>query len=287
LEEGIEVIDLGPGDTGIKAFPQQRPEDILWLADNIEKIVTAHNKIRTALLHFTKSGDWVIFSKDGKEPTAELGAAGCFRISSTFGISFLNGKVALLRGRDNIGEWIRYEAEYDCTFRGAVVRTFGRCGSRTPFFGKKGGEWRDPSELDMGNMKIAAIRGAMKEGVKVLLGLHHFPIEDLRAAGVRFHSEKGHDFKSGEPQTPGAEAPAKSNGTGKGAGDKPISEPQRKRMYAILMKGCSGDEEKSMRDSAMKDWLKSNLNVEHSKDIQWPDYENACKYAETIAGGGS
>lgn len=203
-----EDYELAPTETGVIATPQSNPNDILWLAENIEALVEARNKINTAFLRLAKPGDWVTFSSDN-DPlgTAELGFAGAFRIASNVGVSWVDRKMRKVQGRDKLGEWYRWEAETTCIFRGNQVRTWGRAGTRDSFFGKIGAKkdasgkvveperWKELHELNEGNMKIAAIHGAMKEGVKVLLGLHHFPLADLKKSGVLIDSTKGHSFK--------------------------------------------------------------------------------------------
>src|SRR3990167_369437 len=214
-----EQVELDPSQTGmIKVESQDRKsaEDIFWLAENIDRMVDARNKIVTAMLKLAKPGDWVSFSSaEDKDGTASLGYAGAIRISSNAGISFLDRKIKKIIGRDKIGEWYRYECEVTCIFRNTQVRTWGRAGSRDAFFGRANKVWKDLSEINEGNCKMAAIHGAMKEGVKVLLGIPSFPIKELMAMGLNIDFTKGHEFAkptaSGETTNPIINAETEAN----------------------------------------------------------------------------
>ena len=64
-----------------------------------------------------------------------------------------------------------------------------------------------------------------------------------------------------------------------------ISEPQRKRFYAILLKGSKGQDDKDARTAAIKDWMMANLGHAHSEQIARNDYERTCDQAAKIAEG--
>lgn len=208
MEESAEIVEvieeeteLSPTHTGLVTQEisqnRQSSEDMLWLAENIESLVAAKKKITTTILKMALPGDWVSFSSDNDQNgTASLGYAGAMRIAETCGISFLDRKVKKITGTDKDGEWFRYEAEVTCTRGSRQVRTWGRAGSRDVFFGKADGKWKDISQINDGNCHIAAIRGALKEGVKILLGMPNFPIKDLLQMGVNIDFTKGHSFKS-------------------------------------------------------------------------------------------
>ena len=194
--EAIEPdIETTPEAGGLIATSRESVEDLYYLADNIEKMISAQNKIRLAVLKLAQPGDWVTFGKEDKEK-AEIGFAGALRIGSTLGVSFTNWESKKETGRDDIGEWYRWEFECDSVFRGRIVRVYGRAGSRDKFFGKDKGEFKEIHDIDEGNIKMAARRAAMKEGVKVLFGLHHMDPTYLKANGVKLASAGGYAFKS-------------------------------------------------------------------------------------------
>ncbi|RTL20736.1 MAG: hypothetical protein EKK55_17275 [Rhodocyclaceae bacterium] len=189
-------IDVLPTQTGVIAGVMGI-EDQLTLAENIDKLVAAQNKIRMALLKLAQSGDWVIFG-DGDREKAELNFAGAMRIGSVLGVSYTNWAAEKETGTDDKGQWYRWNYECDAVFKGRVVRVYGRAGSRDKFFGKARGEFKELSDIDEGNIRQAARRGAMKEGVKVMFGLHHMDPTELTKFGVRMERASGVSFKSAD-----------------------------------------------------------------------------------------
>lgn len=197
--EVIETdLETGPDAAGvIKAEDGFAFEQQIALADNMGKLVEAQNKIRLALLSLAQPGDWVVFG-DADKAKAEIGFAGSMRIGSTLGISFTDFEARKETGVDEIGPWYRWEVECAANYRGREVRLYGRAGSRDKFFGKARGEFKKLQDVDEGNIKMAARRAAMKEGVKVLFGLHHMDPEYLKKNGVQLESAGGYSFKDQE-----------------------------------------------------------------------------------------
>lgn len=175
------------------------------IAKNADRMIAAKQKVWNVLLKIAKPGDWTVFGSQGKQK-AELGHGGAMRYAAFLGISFTNWSAEKATGTDEKGQWYRWDYECDTVFAGRTIRTYGRAGSRDKFFGKEHGEYKELHDVDEGNLKIAARRAAMKEGVKTLLGLHHIPPAELEAAGVKMGSASGYDFKSDEEKkTDGAE----------------------------------------------------------------------------------
>jgi hypothetical protein len=212
---------------------------ILDVAKRIDELVSAHNKIRTAILKLALPGDWVVFdSGDGKDQKCGLGAAGALRIAATVGIGFQNWEARKESGTDEHGEWYRWDFECDSVFRGTVIRVYGRAGTRDKFFGKSHGQYKQLSDISEGDIKMAARRSAMKEGVKVQLGLHNIPASTLKSLGVPVHELRGHTFD----QT------------------KTISEAQRKLLYAKT-------KEYGWDETRVKEMIKNRFKKEHSSEL--------------------
>lgn len=205
ITKDVEVlnreIDTAPEAGGLVKASQENVEDIQYLAQNIEKIIEAQNKIRAAVLKLAMPGDWVLF-----DDTAEIGFAGANRIASTLGVSFTDFEAVKEQGTDEIGDWYRWEFECNAIYRNRTIRVYGRAGSRDKFFGKAHGEFKRLHEIDEGNIKISARRAAMKEGVKCLFGLHHCDPEFLKKYGIKLESAGGHSFKSQGQQAAEAES---------------------------------------------------------------------------------
>ena len=204
---GTATQDLEVVDKEIETLPEASGvvggalgiDDQIALSENIGRLVEAQNKIRMALLKLAQQGDWVVFGEEDKQK-AELGFAGAMRIGSTLGVNFTNWTAEKERDTDEKGAWYRWNFECDATFRGRTVRVYGRAGSRDKFFGKAHGAFKELHEIDEGNIKMAARRGAMKEGVKVLFGLHHMDPKELEKYGVRLERAQGYSHKSADAQ---------------------------------------------------------------------------------------
>lgn len=197
--EDDKMLEVLPENTGVIARNKSDVEDILFLAENIDKIVQAQNKIRMALLKLAQPGDWVTFGKDDKKK-AEIGFAGAMRIGATIGVSFIDWVAEKETGTDEKGEWYRWNYECTAIYRNRTVRVFGRASSRDKFFGKEYGEYKQLHDIDEGNIKMAARRGAMKEGVKVMFGLHHMDPKEIEKYGVKLEHAGKVEFKSKETQ---------------------------------------------------------------------------------------
>lgn len=193
VEKEIETVPEAGGM--VTGLTEDSIENQLWIAENIEKLVAAQNKIRMAVLKLAQPGDWVTFGS-GDTSKAEIGFAGAMRIGSTLGVNFVNWFAEKEKGTDEIGEWFRWNYECDATFKGRIIRVYGRASSRDVFLGKSGGEYRAVHEVDEGNIKMIARRAAMKEGVKVIFGLHHMDPNVVNRAGISLASAGGHTFKS-------------------------------------------------------------------------------------------
>ncbi|GAG68024.1 unnamed protein product, partial [marine sediment metagenome] len=195
-----DALELAQGEAGIVAAAEKKGiDDILYLAEHVEKVVAAQKKIRMALLKLAQSGDWIVFG-DAKSSKAELGFAGAMRIGSTLGVSFTNWSAEKERGTDVNGEWYRWNFECDAAYKNRIVRVYGRAASRDKFFGKAYGKYKELHDIDEGNIKMAARRGAMKEGVKVLFGLHHQNPNELKDFGIGLDYAGGHAFQSSQEQ---------------------------------------------------------------------------------------
>jgi hypothetical protein len=175
------------------------------IAKNAERMILAKQKVWNVLLKLAKPGDWTVFESQGKKK-AEIGHGGAMRYAAFLGISFTNWTSEKVTGTDEKGQWFRWDFECDCLFGGRAIRVYGRAGSRDRFFGKDHGQFKELHEINEGDIKIAARRSAMKEGVKTMLGLHHIPPDELEAAGVKMEYAGGHAFKSKEERAEGAQS---------------------------------------------------------------------------------
>lgn len=202
MSEGQEVaevaelaeIDTTPDAGGIVPIhSKEQVSDLLFFAENVNAIIDAQNKIRMAILRLTQPADWTLFGEK-----AEIGFAPANRIGSTLGVSYVNWSAEKITGTDEKGSWYRWEYQCDAVHGKRTIRVYGRAGSRDKFFGKAHGELRELHEIDEGNIKMAAMRAAKKEGVKDLFGLHHMDPEELKKYGISLSKAGGHNFKGAD-----------------------------------------------------------------------------------------
>lgn len=208
IEVSEPEIEALPEAGGLVTTSKEGIDDLLYLADNIDKVIAAQNKIRGAIMGLAQPGDWVLFGNDKeKAGKAELGFAGAMRIASTLGVNFTNWEAKKEAERDDLGEFYRWEFEVDASYRNRTIRVYGRASSRDKLLGKVGGVYRPLHDIDEGNIKMIARRAAMKEGTKVLFGLHHMDPEYIKKFGITLVSAGGYSFKSQETnvaETPNA-----------------------------------------------------------------------------------
>jgi hypothetical protein len=169
--------------------------DLLYFAENVNAIIDAQNKIRMAILRLTQPADWTLFGEK-----AEIGFAPANRIGSTLGVSYVSWSAEKVVGTDEKGTWYRWEYQCDAVHGKRTIRVYGRAGSRDKFFGKAHGELRELHDIDEGNIKMAAMRAAKKEGVKDLFGLHHMDPDELKKFGIKLEKAGGHNFQSRDAQ---------------------------------------------------------------------------------------
>lgn len=173
-----------------------------WLAGNIDKFVEARRKIWQGILKLAMPGDWVVFeSKDGEGKIRGrvcLSGAGAERIGS-LGVKFVNWKDARKEiGQDEKGPWYRYWYECDAIFGSRILKAIGRASSRDKFFSMAHGEMKELSEIDEGNIRVAAYHNCMKEGIRILFGLRSIPKEEFEKAGIELVYARRVTFASKE-----------------------------------------------------------------------------------------
>lgn len=210
-ENGAEVVDDDKETEGAESgtlIHLGGDEQLIALesiAKNAERMIAAKQQVWNVLLRIAKPGDWTVFESQGKKK-AEIGHGGAMRYAAFLGISFTNWSAEKIVGTDEKGQWFRWDYECDCLFAGRSIRVYGRAGSRDRFFGKDHGAYKELHEISEGDIKIAARRSAMKEGVKTMLGLHHIPPDELEAAGVKMEFAGGHSFKSKDEKAAGGQS---------------------------------------------------------------------------------
>lgn len=219
-KEKIEMGERGIIETEPTELVEREISDVErlrraeWLAENIDRFLAAREKIWHGILKMAKPEDWVVFeskTKEGKVRSSVcLTGAGAERIASLPpGIQFVNWKEPVKEmGEDEKGPWYRYWYECDAIYGGRIIKSIGRASSRDKFFSMAYGRMRELSEIDEGNIKVAAYHNCMKEGVKILFGLRNIPKEEFEKAGINLVYARKAEFPSKE-EAQAKKAPAK------------------------------------------------------------------------------
>ena len=191
----VENLPLVP-ETFTPIVDNDQYQTIIRLAQHTEELGKAIDKLRRFVLGRALQGDWVRFASEGKPGFLELSGAGSFRIASVLGISWTNWKSWKEQGTDSKGEWITHWYQCDVSFGGRKIEGVqGRAGSRDKFFGYTSESgWKELPDVRETDIQVAARRNAMKEGVKLMLGLLHIPEEAAASLGLPSHVIRGHTF---------------------------------------------------------------------------------------------
>ena len=132
----------------------------------------------TLIRMFTYAEDWCSFG-EGDKAKACLSAAGALRIvdKANFPISYHDVKSRKENILDKDGSVIgyRYVFEGYATLDSRTVHAIGQYSTRDAFLGKKGGEWRDVSEINESHIRTAAHTYFKGSAAKDLLGLNNIP----------------------------------------------------------------------------------------------------------------
>jgi len=236
-------------ETGITAGYLQQLD---YVASNIDKHINAHEKIWLAILKIAKEGDWVIFG-DGQKQTVCLSGPGAERIAKTVGVSFINWKEKKEIIKDAKGDGYRYWFTCTARFGGRSVLAMGRASSRDKFFGKVKGELRPLEDIAEDNIRMAAFRGAMKEGVRILFGLRNIPKIEFDRAKIPLINTTGYTFqKPADAKAATSPAPAAAP-----AGQAPEQMSPSEAEANGLVCGCGEVVSEKVRDFSKKKFGKT------------------------------
>lgn len=174
--------------------------------------------LRTLMIHVTYPSDWHI---DGGK--ACLSAPGAERIAQAVGGFSWEQEGDPVRSNLESADGYMWTYTMSVRWWGRIAHAQGHASTRDKFLGKKGGEFRDPADINEADIKRWARHVAIGEGIKQLLGLRGLPEGELP------------DFKdSGKP---GSFDRAKPKGN---ASD---DNRMRKQITDMLLALCDGDKD--------------------------------------------
>lgn len=195
-------VHVPQGGVALLDANQTKFEAIIRFAEQTEKIGRALDNIRTFVLKRAFPGDWLRFGDK-----IEMSGAACERILSALGMSgveasFTNWRYWKDTGNDKNGEWFVWFYEADVRIGGLLLeKVQGRAGSRDKFFGYARGAFKDLADVKESDIRMAARRGVIKEGVKVALGLRNVPYDAAQSLGLDPKKIKTVEFGSNDDKS--------------------------------------------------------------------------------------
>lgn len=197
-----EIIEVEDEVTELTARPQggglldSNTDNILYLAEQAERYITAMNKIMDAALKITNELDWVLI---GGVPY--LQESGATKVARLFGISIqLIGKP--LVETDALGyKTYTYKARF--LLKDQFVECEGSRSMKEDFFAgkddpEKGKKKKTPDEIDERDVKMAAYTNCLNNGIKRLIpNLRNIDVDTLEKAGLDVSKIRGYTFKTG------------------------------------------------------------------------------------------
>lgn len=242
---------------GFLTTAPQNAQKALEKIDNITKILDS--SIRLSLQR-TYAQDWV---KMGDK--YYLQASGVEKIRGIFGIYFRDREtVKEVFKEENADGTLREYYAYittgkagskllDSLYGEATIEIEGIRSSIDPFFTAKG---RSPDPMDV---RKASFANFQVRAVKALLGLGNYTAKDLQKFGVTVSEVTEVKYEKG------AEG---------GGNPDVISDPQRKRLFAI----CKA---KTLSTENLKVYLKQKFKIDSTEAIKRKDYEAICTAVES------
>lgn len=138
-------------------------------------------KIKTLAIKQTNPKDWA--DMDGKP---YLQASGAEKIARLFGISWriCEGYPQRDDQKDDKGSYYVYTYKGEFEMCGKTIEVIGTCSQRDKFFGRKGGELKNESEIDVTNIIRKAMTNMEVNGITRMLGIRNLTWEELAEAGL-------------------------------------------------------------------------------------------------------
>jgi hypothetical protein len=170
-----EIIEVTPeaDDTAISPLTE---DTLLQVAREAEERIEAVKKIKMIVFKVTNKNDWI--DQNGKP---YMWVSGAEKVARVFGISYRIFEPV----KTNLeGGHYRWEYKGEFSLKGASIEAIGMRASTDAFFGKSHGKLLPPSEIDEGNVKMAAYTNCVGNGITRLLGIRNMTWEELSETGI-------------------------------------------------------------------------------------------------------
>lgn len=165
-------------------------DNILMLAEQAEKRISAIKKIMKASLSVTNENDWCLIG--GKPYLQEAGAG---KIARLFGISWQIGKPEIMVDSQGYKTYI-FKGVF--TMNNDSIEAEGSRSMKDDFFTGKGEKKKSVDEIDERDVRMSAYTNCINNGIKrIIPGIRNLKLEDLESAGLETKSISGYTFKTG------------------------------------------------------------------------------------------
>lgn len=187
IVEPMQVIDANNHNTGLL---DTSADNIMYLAEKADKMITAMNKIMQAALKITSEHDWTLIG--GKPYLQESGAT---KVARLFGISWKIGEPKIECDPEGY-KTFTYKGRFE--MRGQFIECEGSRSMKDDFFGGKPGKRKSVDEISERNVRQAAYTNCINNGIKrIIPGLRGIDVKTLSEAGLDTGKINGYTFKEG------------------------------------------------------------------------------------------
>lgn len=165
-------------------------DNIMYLAEKADKMITAMNKIMSAALKITSEHDWTLIG--GKPYLQESGAT---KVARLFGISWQIGNPKIECDAEGY-KTFTYKGRFE--MRGQFIECEGSRSMKDDFFGGKPDARKSVDDISERNVRQAAYTNCINNGIKrIIPGLRGIDVKILEEAGIDTRKMKGYTFKDG------------------------------------------------------------------------------------------
>lgn len=165
-------------------------DNIMYLAEKADKMITAMNKIMSAALKITSEHDWTLIG--GKPYLQESGAT---KVARLFGISWRIGDPKIECDSEGY-KTFTYKGRFE--MRGQFIECEGSRSMKDEFFCGKANKRKSVDEISERNVRQAAYTNCINNGIKrIVPGIRGIDVKMLEDAGIDTSRIKGYTFKDG------------------------------------------------------------------------------------------
>lgn len=187
IVEPMQVMDASSQNTGLL---DASADNIMYLAEKADKMITAMNKIMSAALKITSEHDWTLIG--GKPYLQESGAT---KVARLFGISWKIGNPQIECDSEGY-KTFTYKGRFE--MRGQFIECEGSRSMKDEFFGGKANKRKSVDEISERNVRQAAYTNCINNGIKrIIPGIRGIDVKTLEGAGLDTNKINGYTFKEG------------------------------------------------------------------------------------------